>query len=260
MRHRHFALALSALALATASFAANAALVFQNLGNAAPPATLGTHAVTPFAIPPQAALAEFSAVSNIPGAPGGGLLGISPAAYKVTDGVSWNASTTWPGGYAGPMYFSNLATTETLTLPANTKAFYFYVESNYYFNSYVYTATTDSGATSAPLVVEGRSGGNGFAFYSTAGENITSITVNGVDLSGGGFVIGQFGINAGPATTCASEGYTGTKLTWCKNICEMGYTGATLDIWIHRWVNRYRDLPYCAREGGGEEQPPPQET
>jgi hypothetical protein len=52
-----------------------------------------------------------------------------------------------------------------------------------------------------------------------------------------------------PAITCASEGYTGTKLTWCQNVCEKGYTGATLDMWIHRWVNRYRDLPYCAVEG-----------
>ena len=58
------------------------------------------------------------------------------------------------------------------------------------------------------------------------------------------------------STTCASEGYTGTKLTWCKNICEMGYTGATLDMWIHRWVNRYRDLPYCARNDGEEEPMP----
>ena len=63
---------------------------------------------------------------------------------------------------------------------------------------------------------------------------------------------------SGPATTCASEGYTGTKLTWCKNICEMNYSGATLDMWIHRWISRYRDLPYCV----GEEEPelPPQET
>ena len=45
---------------------------------------------------------------------------------------------------------------------------------------------------------------------------------------------------------------------WCQNICEKGYTGATLDMWIHRWINRYRDLPYCAREGN--EEPPPQET
>ena len=64
--------------------------------------------------------------------------------------------------------------------------------------------------------------------------------------------------NCAPAavTTCASEGYTGTKLTWCRNICEKGYTGATLDTWIHRWISKYRDLPYCAQEGGEEEQPP----
>jgi len=60
----------------------------------------------------------------------------------------------------------------------------------------------------------------------------------------------------GPSITCTSSGYTGTKLTWCKNICEMGYTGATLDMWIHRWINRYRDLPYCALQGGGEQPVP----
>ena len=32
------------------------------------------------------------------------------------------------------------------------------------------------------------------------------------------------------------------------NVCEKGYTGATLDMWLHRWINRYRDLPYCALE------------
>ena len=62
--------------------------------------------------------------------------------------------------------------------------------------------------------------------------------------------------NLPPATTCASEGYTGTKLTWCRNICESELPQATLDIWIHRWINRYRDLPYCAVE---EEEEPPQE-
>ena len=64
----------------------------------------------------------------------------------------------------------------------------------------------------------------------------------------------MMGAGLTPPTTCASEGYTGTKLTWCKNICENGLTGATLDTWIHRWINRYRDLPYCAVEGGGEEE------
>jgi hypothetical protein len=54
--------------------------------------------------------------------------------------------------------------------------------------------------------------------------------------------------NTGPTTTCASEGYTGTKLEWCKNICERGYTGSTLAMWIRRWTDRYRTLPYCAIE------------
>lgn len=53
---------------------------------------------------------------------------------------------------------------------------------------------------------------------------------------------------APPATTCATEGYTGTKLLWCQNVCEKGYTGATLQTWIHRWIRQFRDLPYCAAE------------
>ena len=56
-----------------------------------------------------------------------------------------------------------------------------------------------------------------------------------------------------PSTTCASEGYKGAQLTWCQNICENGLTGQVLDTWIHRWIKRYRDLPYCALE---QEQPP----
>ena len=55
------------------------------------------------------------------------------------------------------------------------------------------------------------------------------------------------GGNSGPATTCDGEGYTGTKLLWCRNLCEKGYTGSTLNAWIHRWIRQFRDLPYCAR-------------
>ncbi|TXH65319.1 MAG: hypothetical protein E6Q81_02080 [Thermomonas sp.] len=48
------------------------------------------------------------------------------------------------------------------------------------------------------------------------------------------------------APTCAEEGFTGTKLAWCKNICENGNTGAAREMWIRRWVNRYHELPACA--------------
>ena len=55
-------------------------------------------------------------------------------------------------------------------------------------------------------------------------------------------------LNYTVTSTCVNDGYKGTQLTWCKNICENGLTGATLDSWIHRWVNKYRDLPYCQLE------------
>jgi len=248
MQNRKLSFALAGALLAAASFAANADILFQNIGNVAPPAQLGTHTMTPFDQTPQAAIVENSTVTSIPGGPGGAVVGVSPASRKLTDGVGWNAPTSWPGG-ANVFFFSEFGvSSQTLTLPANTKAFYFYVESNYYSTSFEYTVTTDSGATSTPTVVAGNGGGHGFGFYSTAGENITTITVSGNGLSGGGFIIGQFGISSGPTTTCASEGYTGTKLEWCKNICERGYTGGTLAMWIRRWTDRYRNLPYCAIE------------
>jgi hypothetical protein len=56
------------------------------------------------------------------------------------------------------------------------------------------------------------------------------------------------GLDFGATVSCASEGYKGAQLTWCKNICENGLTGQVLDTWIHRWILRYRDLPYCAVE------------
>ena len=79
----------------------------------------------------------------------------------------------------------------------------------------------------------------------TSGEIVTNFFVDDVSLDVEEVVV-----------TCASEGYTGTKLLWCRNICEIEHTPAVHASWIHRWVNRYRDLPYCAVEGGGEEEPP----
>ncbi len=54
---------------------------------------------------------------------------------------------------------------------------------------------------------------------------------------------------ATPEATCASEGYKGTQLTWCKAICESDLSPAAHATWIHRWTSRYRDLPYCAVDG-----------
>ena len=256
MKTRRLTLALSALALAAASFAANADILFQNLGTAAPPATLGGHTMTQFDQSPQAAIPDgTSGIALIPGAPMGGTLGISAAASKFTVGNGWGTSETWGHGYLGPVFYST-SNPVTLTLPAGTKAFYFYTQSSWV-GTWNITATTDSGTSSGPISVSSGfsapTGANGFGFYSTAGESIISISVTSSTSPGLGFA--EFGISDGTlATTCASEGYTGLKLDWCRNICEKDYTGTQLKLWIRRWMDRYHDLPYCMRED--EETPP----
>ena len=109
-----------------------------------------------------------------------------------------------------------------------------------------------------------------FSYTSGSGRVVIGLTQTQIALPGGyapGYFPGtslfysnvvewMLGGGGGTPTTCASEGYTGTKLTWCKNICESELSQAALDTWIHRWLNRYRDLPYCAQEGGGEQPVP----
>ncbi len=249
MKTRNLALALGAFTLAAASFAANADILFQNLGTGAPPAAIGDHAMTPFDQGAQAAIANGTSLSVIPGGPNGTSLGVSPATNKRSIGGGW---ATWSHGYTGAVYSDYESTQVTLTLPAASKAFYVYVEPNP-FEFIDITVTTDSGATSTAIQVNGASGANGFGFYSTAGETITSVTISSPE----NFAFGEFGISTGPATTCASEGYTGTKLSWCVKICESELSSSQIDVYLRRWINRYHDLPYCAREE--EPEMPPQE-
>ena len=71
------------------------------------------------------------------------------------------------------------------------------------------------------------------------------------DGSGGdtGQIAGGWSITIADSISCASEGYNATKMYYCVKVCESGYTGATLDMWIRRWMDRYgNQLPYCARE------------
>ena len=252
MKLHKITFALSALALAAASFSANAAVVFQNLGTAAPPTSIGGYTLTPFSLAPQNAIPDFSNISTIPGNPGAGVLGINPQAIKYPFSA---LGATWGQGYSGPIYAT--ASTSTLTLPPNTHAFYFYTLVNAWGTS-TFTATSDSGTNSGPISVSpnalgGPDSANGVAFYSTAGESISSITVT--TSSSNGLIFAEFGIDTGPVTTCASSGYTGTQLNWCVKICESGLTGAALDVWLQRWIRQFRQLPYCALPGGGN--PPP---
>ena len=110
MKLRKFALALSSLALAAASFAASADILFTNLGNNAPPATVGGHNVTPFGLAPQAAIPDSYSVPvlTIPGGPGGTVLTASLAVSEATLQTSWGLDP-WPGACVDPIYSSGFS-------------------------------------------------------------------------------------------------------------------------------------------------------
>ncbi len=168
----------------------HAATVFTNLGTGAPPATISTYTMQPFDQVPQAAIPDSTSVTTIPGSPLPGTLTTTSQVIKLTVPSSW---ATWSHGYTGVVYFSQNASV-TMNLPANTGAFYFYAQPDQ-FAVYNFTVVTNSGATSGTIGVDGNAGANGFAFHTTAGESITSITVT-ADSAAGGFAVGEFGIAA----------------------------------------------------------------
>jgi PEP-CTERM motif len=162
---------------------ANAAFIITDLSTAAPPATLGAFTMTPFGDDTRALFIDETTVPS----PLGGDIGFSIPMTHFEIGSGW---ATWSHGYAGDVYATFDFATMTLTMPANTAAFYLYAEPND-FALYDFTVTTDT-ATMTVTNVDGFGGANGFGIHTTAGELITSITISTTDTSG--FAIGEFGI------------------------------------------------------------------
>jgi hypothetical protein len=172
----------SFVAVAFFAFAgvANAAIVGVNVGTGAPPAFLGTYAISAL---PLDGRADFSTVSDAPGSPPlSGDVTFSSPATLYTVGASWS---TWSHGYTGRVYYPG-TTSVTLGLPASTGAFLFYAEPNP-FALWDITATADDG-TFITTSVDGAGGANGFGFYGTGGTSLASITVS----SAVDFGVGEF--------------------------------------------------------------------
>ena len=91
----------------------------------------------------------------------------------------------------------------------------------------------------------------GPSVYSNSDLALTTFYGKGTPVfSGNTFTYRQWNgtIHYTKTQTCASEGYNATKMYYCVKVCESGYTGATLNMWIRRWMDRYgNQLPYCAR-------------
>jgi subtilisin family serine protease len=181
-----------------------------SVGTAAPPATLGGYTISPFALDSRTL---FESVTDVP-APGGRTLQLDRSMGHYRIGSGWG---TWSHGYTGDVY-ANVVDQVRMTLPANTKAFYFYVEPNLQ-ASYNVTATANDGTTSGPIAVSGLSGAKYFGFYSEGGTTLSSITAN-VDAAAQGFAIGEFGIDNGDTTAPTAKAPTHTF----TNLSTLGTT------------------------------------
>ncbi len=160
-------------------------------GTGAPPATLGPYAMTAFG-PDARPLVD---VWDVPSPLGGAVLFDRAMAHRRI-GSNW---ATWSHGYTGDVYFSNGATSVTMSLPPNTGAFYFYVEPNP-FDWVAIEATAQDGTTSGEVLAHGSSSARYFGFYSLGGAPLVSITVT----SASDFAVGEFGIaNHGVGTPYA---------------------------------------------------------
>ena len=100
-----------------------------------------------------------------------------------------NGWASWSHGYTGDVYYTNGATSLTMTMPAETAALYFYVEPDTQ-SVFDFTATTQDGTTSGSVGVNGLGGAKYFGFYGVDGMTIESVTVTTTD----DFAVGEFGI------------------------------------------------------------------
>ena len=167
---------------AVASLAQAAIFVDTSPGTAAPPATLGPYTMTAFGPDPRPV---FTDVTTVPG-PSGNVTFAAPMNHRKI-GNGW---ATWSHGYTGSVYYTNGALTAGMTLPANTKGFYFYAEPEP-FAVHNVTATAQNGTTTT-IAISGSAGARYIGFYATGADSIVSIAVSS-DID---FAIGEFGITA----------------------------------------------------------------
>jgi hypothetical protein len=155
-------------------------------GTSAPPATLGGFPMSTFAPDPSADLAIVSSIGGPTGA-----VHFSPAVEHRIVPSSW---LFWSNGYTGDVYYAADRTCLIITLPARTRAFYFYVEPEDFSTSYRVTATAQDGTTTGAFPLSGMGGARYIGFFRTGKAFISSITVS-MPTSTNGFAVGEFGIN-----------------------------------------------------------------
>ncbi|MCC6678084.1 MAG: hypothetical protein IT436_13165 [Phycisphaerales bacterium] len=133
----------------------------------------------------------FADVTSTPDWAGRAITFSTPVSVRAI-GAGW---ATWSHGYTGNVFYTNGATSLTMTLE-DIRAFQFYGEPNP-FAVFQTTATGSDGSTSvaAQQFPDGSSGATGWGFYGTGGANVASVTVS----SDEDFAVGEFATDWIPA-------------------------------------------------------------
>jgi hypothetical protein len=184
------------LALAGVAVAAGSVKFDGSPGTGAPPSKLDGAKMQKFK---RDGRPRFKQVTNVSG-PTGQITFSGGVFHLVVKNLNkkgyWR---TWSNDYHGDVYFAPPPST-TITLPAKTTAFYFYVEPNDP-GGFTVTATA-SGTSSGAVKVRGAGGAKFFGFVAKSGAHLTTIKVSSSDRykskkRPGGFAIGEFGIHKG---------------------------------------------------------------
>jgi hypothetical protein len=143
---------------------------------------------TASALPDDMQPTGYAPVMSAPGTPPlSGDVTFSQEVLHALVGPDWGS---WAADRTPDVYYTNGATSLTLGMPAGAVAFALWVEPNPFdvFDITV-TAMDPTGApTSLTIPVDGLGGANGFGFYTTAGQTISSIDI-GAEVD---FAIGEF--------------------------------------------------------------------
>lgn len=119
---------------------------------------------------------------------------LSPDVSLRELGDGWD---TWSHGYAGDVYVAEGQATLSLTLPAGTAAFSFYVQPDAW-DLFEFQVSA-GGSTSAAFTVDGDSGARYVGIYSTdPGQPLTQVWIENTDARAGGFAVGEFAIAVVP--------------------------------------------------------------
>jgi hypothetical protein len=151
------------------------------LGSAAPPASLCGVATTNF---PLSSVATLVDVISVPSPLGSNINFSIPLSHR-TIGGGWG---TWSHGYTGDVYYTNGASSVTVTTPIGTERFRLYAEPNP-FSDIVFNISVNGGSPSINETISGSSGAEGFGFCGPV-HDITIRTTDGVT----DFAIGEFAI------------------------------------------------------------------